>query len=79
VGFEILTAKSMKRAVFWFVASCSLYKFADVSEFITVFLIKTMTMALIMQGASTSEMLVYFSQTPLIHSIEHIHLRVRLC
>jgi hypothetical protein len=32
VGFVVLTAASMKMAVFWVAATCSLIDFSDVSE-----------------------------------------------
>jgi hypothetical protein len=39
--FEVLTAASMKMAVFWVVAPCSV---TDVSEILAVFIIRVMTL-----------------------------------
>jgi hypothetical protein len=52
VGFQVLTAASMKMALIWIVAPCSLVKFTDVSEVLT----------LMMEAEITSETSVNFYQ-----------------
>jgi hypothetical protein len=61
VRFEALTAVSMKVAVFWVIAQCSLVEGTDVSEVLTVSIIRIID--LIMETASTSEISVNFYQT----------------
>jgi hypothetical protein len=38
--FQLLTATSMKRAVFWDIAPCSLEELTDISEVLTAFIIR---------------------------------------
>jgi hypothetical protein len=48
----------MKMAVFWVVVPCSLVKFTDISEVFAASIV-----AIMMEAAGTSEMLVNFYQT----------------
>jgi hypothetical protein len=59
VGFGVLTAVSTKMAVFWAVAPCSLVE---------------VLIALMMEGARTSETLVNFYQTTRRYNPEDSHL-----
>jgi hypothetical protein len=43
VGFEVLTAASVKMAVFWAVAPCNLVQVTDVSEALAALIIRAMT------------------------------------
>jgi hypothetical protein len=54
VAFEVLTAASMKMAVFWDVASCSLI-LCDVSEELTAFIITVITL----HGATSQKTAVF--------------------
>jgi hypothetical protein len=65
VGFEVLTAVSMKMAVFWVVAQCSL---VEVYQHFRVLA------TLIMEAARTSEMLINFYQTTWHYNPEDSHL-----
>jgi competence protein ComGF len=67
VRFEVPTAVSLKMAVFWVVAPCSLVKFTDVSEVLTVFIIRAMSIAL---------MVVNFYQTARRNNPEYRHLQI---
>jgi hypothetical protein len=60
VGFEVLTAVSMKMAVFWVVAPCSLVNF----------------IALMMEAARTCETMVNFYQTTRRYDPEDSHLHL---
>jgi hypothetical protein len=66
IGFEVLTAVSMKMAVFWVVAPCSL----DVSEVL---------IALMMEAASICETSVNFYQTTWRNNPEDSHFHTRRC
>jgi hypothetical protein len=64
----------MKVAILWVVALCSLVwkKLTDISEVPVAFVIRAMS-ALIMEAASTSEMLVNFYHTTLHSNPEDSH------
>jgi hypothetical protein len=64
VRFEVLTAVSMKMAVFWVVAPCSLVE------------VYRRFRALMMEAAGTSETLVYFYQTIRCYNPEDSHLHI---
>jgi hypothetical protein len=69
VGFEVLTAASMKMAVFWAVAPCSLVEVTIVSEILATCIIRAINgrgrslIALMMEAGSTCETLVNFYHT----------------
>jgi hypothetical protein len=43
VRFQVLTAASMMMTVFWVVASCSQVEMTDISEVLTTFIIRVIT------------------------------------
>jgi hypothetical protein len=67
VGFEVLTAVSMKIAVFWVVAPCSL---------VEVYQRFRGPIALMMEAARTSETLVNFYQTTRCYNPEDSNLQI---
>jgi hypothetical protein len=58
IGVEVLTAVSMKMAIFWLLAQCCLVEVVSVSEVLPVSII-----ALMMETTATSETLVNYYQT----------------
>jgi hypothetical protein len=75
VGFEVLTAVSTKMAVFWGVAPCSLI---EVYQHFRGTCCLHHQIALKIEAASTSEMLVNFYQTTWRYTPEDSHLRIQL-
>jgi hypothetical protein len=71
VRFQVLAAASMKMAVFWVVAPCSLVE--DYRRFRGVCCL--LLIALMMEAVSTSEMSVNFYQTIRRYNPEDSHLR----
>jgi hypothetical protein len=67
VRFEVLWAASMKITVVWVVAPCSLVKFTDVSEVLAAFIVRAMSIAL---------MMVNFYKTTRCNSPEYSHLKI---
>jgi hypothetical protein len=67
VGFEVLTAVSMKIAVFWVVAPCSLVEVYQ----------RFRAIALMMEAARTSETLVNFYQTTRCYNPEDSNLHTK--
>jgi hypothetical protein len=66
VRFEVLMVASMKMAVFWVVAPCNLLE---------IYWHFSKLIALMMESASTSEMLVNFYQTTCRNNPEDSHLQ----
>jgi hypothetical protein len=78
VRFQVLTATSMKTAVFWDVAPCSLVDIDDVSEVLAVSIIRVMSLvALVIETVSTSETSVNIYQASRRNVPEDNHLRVQ--
>jgi hypothetical protein len=76
VRFQVLTAASIKMAVLWVYAPCSLVKFTDVSEALAASIIKAVSAeCLMMEGVSTSKTSVNFYQTRQRNSPEDSHLQ----
>jgi hypothetical protein len=69
VAFDVLTAVSMKTAVFWVIASCSLGRSFPVFQRSLL-----PPSALMMEAARTSETLINFYQTTRRHNPEDSHL-----
>jgi hypothetical protein len=74
VQFQVLTAVSMKVAVFWVIAPCSL-----VEVYRHFRCACCLYLALMMEVASTSEMLVNFYQTTRRNNLEASHLQSTSC
>jgi hypothetical protein len=72
VGFEVLTAASMKMAVFWVVAPCSLVEVYE--RFGGTCCLHHQGDALMMEAARTSETLVNFYQTTRCYNPEDSNL-----
>jgi hypothetical protein len=73
VGFEVLTAASMKMPVFWVVAPCNLVEVYQ--RFRGTFCLHLQVIALMMEAVSTSETLVNFYQITLCYNPEDRHLQ----